>query len=481
MGIAAPGSDARARHPLCRRSARPRAWTTRLASRSRTSRRCRASSAPPTRCRTRTGATASRSAASPHSIRTRRRGLGGRRRLRHLVRRAQLLTGLDARDIAPIKKALAQTRCSTPSPPASAAPARCRLDAASMDAMLRRRRALGGRPRATGGRRSRAHRGARRDGRRRARRRVERAKQRQRDRDGHARLGQPLSRGAARRGGLRYRDAARAFGLAAGDVVVSIHCGSRGLGHQIGTEFLREMALIAAGERHRAARSRARLRADPLDARRALPRRDARGDQLRAREPADPDAPRRARSFAESCRDARLDAALRRLAQHVQGRGARRRRPRRRLFVHRKGATRAFGPGHRDSAGALRAIGQPVLIGGTMGTASYMLAGTQRRAWRRVRLGVPRRGPQHEPPRGDPPLAGAARRRRARGARHPRSAAPRCAASPRRRPAPTRTSTRSSTRPSARGPRAQGRAARADDLYQGLRRGRRSTVRGQAD
>ena len=50
----------------------------------------------------------------------------------------------------------------------------------------------------------------------------------------------------------------------------------------------------------------------------------------------------------------------------------------RRLFVHRKGATRAFGPGHPDVPPRYREIGQPVLIGGTMGTASYILVGTQR-------------------------------------------------------------------------------------------------------
>jgi tRNA-splicing ligase RtcB len=48
-----------------------------------------------------------------------------------------------------------------------------------------------------------------------------------------------------------------------------------------------------------------------------------------------------------------------------------------RLFVHRKGATRAFGPGHPDVPPSLRAVGQPVLIGGTMGTASYVLVGTK--------------------------------------------------------------------------------------------------------
>jgi len=49
----------------------------------------------------------------------------------------------------------------------------------------------------------------------------------------------------------------------------------------------------------------------------------------------------------------------------------------RQLYVHRKGATRAFGPGHPDIPPALRDAGQPVLIGGSMGTGSYILAGTK--------------------------------------------------------------------------------------------------------
>ena len=48
------------------------------------------------------------------------------------------------------------------------------------------------------------------------------------------------------------------------------------------------------------------------------------------------------------------------------------------LYVHRKGATRAFGPGHPSIPEPLRDVGQPVLIGGTMGTASYALAGTSK-------------------------------------------------------------------------------------------------------
>jgi tRNA-splicing ligase RtcB len=46
------------------------------------------------------------------------------------------------------------------------------------------------------------------------------------------------------------------------------------------------------------------------------------------------------------------------------------------LFVHRKGATRALPPGHPELPEDLKSFGQPVLIGGTMGTASYILAGT---------------------------------------------------------------------------------------------------------
>ncbi len=47
------------------------------------------------------------------------------------------------------------------------------------------------------------------------------------------------------------------------------------------------------------------------------------------------------------------------------------------VYVHRKGATRAFGPGHRDIPEQYRAVGQPVIIPGDMGTASYLLVGTE--------------------------------------------------------------------------------------------------------
>jgi tRNA-splicing ligase RtcB len=48
------------------------------------------------------------------------------------------------------------------------------------------------------------------------------------------------------------------------------------------------------------------------------------------------------------------------------------------LVVHRKGATRAFGPGSPEVPAAYREVGQPVLVGGTMGTSSYILKGTEK-------------------------------------------------------------------------------------------------------
>jgi tRNA-splicing ligase RtcB len=47
------------------------------------------------------------------------------------------------------------------------------------------------------------------------------------------------------------------------------------------------------------------------------------------------------------------------------------------VLVHRKGATRAFGPGRKEIPKAYRSVGQPVLIPGTMGTSSYVLHGTE--------------------------------------------------------------------------------------------------------
>jgi tRNA-splicing ligase RtcB len=168
---------------------------------------------------------------------------------------------------------------------------------------------------------------------------------------------------------------ATAFGVHQGDVLVSIHCGSRGLGHQIGTEFLKRMASTAASygialpDRELACApinspvGQAYLGAMRAAINCALANRQVITHLVR-------------QVFAEIFSQAHLPLLYDvshntcKVEDHtIDGTS-------RRLFVHRKGATRAFGPGHPDIPAALRAVGQPVLIGGTMGTASYILAGT---------------------------------------------------------------------------------------------------------
>jgi tRNA-splicing ligase RtcB len=168
---------------------------------------------------------------------------------------------------------------------------------------------------------------------------------------------------------------AKAFDLERGRIVVMIHCGSRGLGHQIGTDFLKRMAIAAAEhgivlpDRELAcAPINSEIGQEYLGAMRAaincaLANRQILTDLVR-------------KAFAEILPRAELaliyDVSHNtcKVEQHrIDGET-------RRLYVHRKGATRAFGPGHPDIPEPLRAAGQPVLIGGSMGTGSYVLAGT---------------------------------------------------------------------------------------------------------
>ena len=170
-------------------------------------------------------------------------------------------------------------------------------------------------------------------------------------------------------------DVATAFGLREGDAVLSIHCGSRGLGHQIGTDFLRKMVIAAPSygislpDRELAcAPINSELGRSYLGAMRAaincaLANREVITHLVR-------------QVFADILPKANLTLIYDvshntcKVEEHaIDG-------EKKQLFVHRKGATRAFGPGHQDLPEALKAIGQPVLIGGTMGTASYILVGT---------------------------------------------------------------------------------------------------------
>lgn len=169
---------------------------------------------------------------------------------------------------------------------------------------------------------------------------------------------------------------AKAFGIRLDDVKISIHCGSRGLGHQIGTEFLRTMAVaapeygIALPDRELAcAPIHSPLGQSYLGAMRAAINCALANRQIittLARE-----------TFRHVLPEARLTLLFDvshntcKLERHaIDGRE-------RQLYVHRKGATRAFGPRHTSLPASYRDAGQPVLIGGTMGTASYVMAGTE--------------------------------------------------------------------------------------------------------
>ncbi|HMM47048.1 MAG TPA: RtcB family protein [Thiobacillaceae bacterium] len=170
-------------------------------------------------------------------------------------------------------------------------------------------------------------------------------------------------------------EAAERFGLRQGEVVVSIHSGSRGLGHQIGTEFLRRMVLaapehgITLPDRELAcAPIRSSLGQAYIGAMRAAINCALANRQILthlARQVF-------AEFFPETSLTLLYDVSHNTCKEEshiVDGQS-------RRLYVHRKGATRALGPGHPSLPDALRDVGQPVLIGGSMGTASYVLAGT---------------------------------------------------------------------------------------------------------
>jgi tRNA-splicing ligase RtcB len=171
-------------------------------------------------------------------------------------------------------------------------------------------------------------------------------------------------------------DVAPPFGLEKGELVVSLHCGSRGLGHQIGTDYLRKMVLAAPSygielpDRELACVPvESPIGQEYLGAMRAgihcaLANRQIITHLVR-------------QVFAELLPGASLtllyDVSHNTCKEEKHVLDGREKR----LFVHRKGATRAFPPGHPDLPPSLRDVGQPVLIGGTMGTASYVLVGTR--------------------------------------------------------------------------------------------------------
>ncbi|MGW1916150.1 RtcB family protein [Streptomyces sp. NPDC002076] len=167
--------------------------------------------------------------------------------------------------------------------------------------------------------------------------------------------------------------AAAAFGIGPGQVCVMIHCGSRGLGHQICTDHVRLMDRAMA--RYGISVPDRQLACTPVDSPEGqdyLGAMAAAANYGRANRQLLSDAARGVfRRTAGTGLTLVYDVShnLAKIETHpVDGR-------RRRLCVHRKGATRAFPPGHPELPEDIREFGQPVLIPGTLGTASYVLTG----------------------------------------------------------------------------------------------------------
>jgi tRNA-splicing ligase RtcB len=171
--------------------------------------------------------------------------------------------------------------------------------------------------------------------------------------------------------------AAKAFGLEAGQVCCMIHCGSRGLGHQVCTDHLK--VLEGSMKKYHITLPDRQLACAPLES----PEGKAYFGAMAA-----------SANYAWANRQMITHTVRQVLSRmykigyddmplvydvahnvakfeehHVDGK-------RSRVCVHRKGATRAFGPGSPDLPLELASIGQPVIIPGSMGTSSYVLCGT---------------------------------------------------------------------------------------------------------
>jgi tRNA-splicing ligase RtcB len=180
--------------------------------------------------------------------------------------------------------------------------------------------------------------------------------------------------------GIHDADVARAFGITApGQVLVMLHCGSRGFGHQVGTDYLRRFdeAMprygITVRDRElacapfRSPEGQAYFAAMTAAANTAFANRQLithRVREVMARVFSRPAEALGLEVIYDVCHNT---AKVERHA--VEGATVE-------LVVHRKGATRAFGPGAPDVPAAYRALGQPVIIGGSMETGSALLVGT---------------------------------------------------------------------------------------------------------
>lgn len=170
------------------------------------------------------------------------------------------------------------------------------------------------------------------------------------------------------------REAATSFGLEEQQIIISIHCGSRGLGHQIGSDYL--LSLAKAAKQLGLTLPDRELACAPIESaegRQYIGAMNAGINCALANRQILTHLTREtilgiiSKATISTLYDVSHNTCKREL-HHVNG-------EEKLLYVHRKGATRAFGPGHPNLPEQYSSSGQPVVIGGSMGTASYILAG----------------------------------------------------------------------------------------------------------
>lgn len=179
---------------------------------------------------------------------------------------------------------------------------------------------------------------------------------------------------------IYHPEGARAMGLLEGHLALQIHCGSRGFGHQVCSDYVRE--LQGAVRRYGIQLPDRELVCAPLsspEGKRYLAAMTCAANYAFANRQVLAHHARR--SFEQVLSGKIRDFDLRqvydiahnmgKIEEHVvDGQKIK-------VCVHRKGATRAFGPGFPGLPEKYRALGQPVLVPGSMGTASWVLLGTE--------------------------------------------------------------------------------------------------------
>ncbi|MFX1515910.1 MAG: RtcB family protein [Promethearchaeota archaeon] len=165
--------------------------------------------------------------------------------------------------------------------------------------------------------------------------------------------------------------AAKAFGLFQDQVIISLHCGSRGLGHQIGTDYSTQ--LVRASKKYNLPLPDKELGSAPIKSMEGENYISAVNCGINA-------ALANRQVIAHLVRQAFkrvFNTDIRQLYDVGHNTCKFEVHNGKEVLVHRKGSTRAFGPNHPQIPNKYRSVGQPVLIGGTMGTSSYILSGTE--------------------------------------------------------------------------------------------------------